>query len=108
MAERTRTGKRRHRVTIQSKTASQNDYGEPVYTWSDVATVWASVNDLTAQELIQGPAELQRVRTIITMRDRSDVTPETRIVWGSHTYDVESVVHQGSRVYMDVLCTEVI
>ena len=103
-----RIGKLRHRVTIQSKAESQNAYGEPTYTWSDVDTVWASVDDLSAREFIQGPAELQQVTTVITMRDRSDVTPETRITWGSHTYDVESVVHTGSRVYMEVLCVEAI
>lgn len=102
-------GNLRHRVTIQSKTESQDAYGEATYTWATVVTVWAAVEPLTAREFISGRAELQEVTTRIRMRSRDDVTPEMRCTWNGHTYDIESVIRIEERdIEMELLCTEAI
>lgn len=103
-----RAGELRQRVVIQSKSAVKNEYGEPIYSWSTLATVWAAVEPLTAREFIQGRAELQEVSTRIRMRYRDDVSAENRCTWNGHTYDIESVIHDPLRTELTLLCTEVV
>jgi SPP1 family predicted phage head-tail adaptor len=104
----TRIGQLRHRVVIEQKAVSQDSYGAPVETWSTLATVWASVDDLSAREGIQGRAELQSVTTVIRMRNRADVSAENRVTWGSHTYDIQGVVRGERRTHMELLCVEAV
>ena len=104
-----RAGELRHRVVIQSKSASQSaTTGEVTYTWAEVDTVWAAVEPLSEREFISGPAELQQVNTRILMRYRADVTSEMRCTWNGHTYDIESVIHDPMRTQLTLLCVEAV
>ncbi len=88
-----RAGELRERITIQAPTAVQNSYGEETITWSDVATVWASVEFLAGQERYQRAVD-QAVSTAtyrITMRYRDDVTEEHRIQWRGRYLGILSV-----------------
>lgn len=89
-------------VAIQSSTATQNSYGEPVLTWSTVATVWANVSvnrratDLERFVEATG-AEVQRTQYTVTIYYRTDVTERNRLVWGSETLDIEQVYDPDGR-----------
>lgn len=87
-----RAGRLRHRVTFQEKTLTQNEYGEAIETWADMATVWASVSPRGGREALTQAEETQTLRVDIRARSRDDVTPEMRATWNGHTYDIEQVV----------------
>lgn len=96
-------------MTIQEKSVAQNTTGEEVITWADVATVWAAVEPLRGSEF----AELERagaqVTTRIVMRYRSGILPEMRVVFGTHVYDVRSVVHVEERGReLQLMCRELL
>lgn len=38
-----RAGALNRRVTIQKRVQGQDDWGQPIDTWQDVATVWANI-----------------------------------------------------------------
>ena len=104
-----RAGQLRHRVTIQQKSVARNSYGEEVITWADVDTVWASVEPLRGREFIEMRRAGAEVTTRIRMRYRSGIAPEMRVVYGSHTYDIKSVVHVEERQReLHLMCREVI
>ena len=104
-----RAGRLRQRVTIQQKSATQNSYGEEVVTWSDVATVWGSVEPLRGQEFIEIRRAGAEVTTRIVLRYRSGIEPEMRVTYGAHTYDVMSVIHVEERQReLQLLCREVL
>lgn len=76
-------GKLSQRVRIDRKTTSQDaTYGTPVVTWSELATVYAEVQDVLpsraekAGEGIQIASRPARIR----MRYRSDITADMRCV----------------------------
>ena len=88
-----RIGELRERVTIQQKSATQDDFGAEVITWVDLATVWAKIEALTGREFItQGRAEAS-VTHKVTIRLREDVTPEMRLMWESQVLSIEAVLY---------------
>lgn len=109
MGQRRRIGHLRRRVTIQSKSVSQDaSTGASTTTWPDVDTVWASVEPLSEREFIQGRAELQEVTTKIVMRYRSGITSEMRCTWDGHIYDIESVIFDERMTRLTLLCSEAV
>lgn len=86
-----RIGKLRHRVTIQQPgTTRDPDTGESVPGWVDVATVWASVEPLSAREFIAAGATQSSVSARIVMRHRDDVTAGMRISYRGKVYNIHA------------------
>jgi SPP1 family predicted phage head-tail adaptor len=84
-------------VTFQEKTVIRNDFNEEVITWTDVCTVWGSVEDLSGREFLESRREGAEVTTRIRIRHRSDIVEEMRAVHGSRTFDVEAVLEPTGR-----------
>lgn len=104
-----RIGPLRHRVTIQRNTPAQNSFGEPVASWSALATIWANVLPSSGREnfIASGEQELATITHRVQMRYRNDLTPKMRIVWDGRNLDIESVQDpSGKREYLMVLCRE--
>lgn len=104
-----RAGQLRQRVTIQEKDPTQDEYGEPAPTWSDVATVWAAVEPLRGGEFLEARRLGAEVTTRIRIRYRDGITPEMRVVGGDHTYDIEAVIHVEERQReIQLMCRELL
>lgn len=92
-----RAGLLRQRVTLQEKTVTRNEFNEEIISWSDWATVWASVEDLSGREFLEAERAGAEVRTRIRMRYRSGVLEEMRAVWGSRTFEVKAVLEADTK-----------
>jgi SPP1 family predicted phage head-tail adaptor len=96
-----RSGPLRHRVTIQELVAGspqQNSGGEMDDTWTDVATVNASVEPLRGRELIAAQTTNSEVTGTIRMRYRSGITSKMRCVLdGTRYFDILGVVNTMER-----------
>ena len=104
-----RAGELRHRVTIKSKGASRDTFGQETITWTTVATVWAAVEPLSGREYLAGAQLEAAVDTRVRIRYLAGVVPEMQVVYGSHTYNLLSVVHVGeNRREMQLMCQEVL
>lgn len=101
-------GKLNRRVTIRKSTASQDaKFKTPVLMWSDLAAVWAEVEDALpsrAEKLADGiniAAKPCRVR----MRWRGDVTNAMRLVIDGREYRIiagPAAIH--NRTGIEVMC----
>ena len=80
------------RVTIQQQSTAVDEIGQPVVSWSDVATVWADVKDVSGREYIASGAEQSAVLTKITIRKRSGIVSAMRVLHGSGTYGIDAVL----------------
>ncbi|MFM0628855.1 phage head closure protein [Paraburkholderia xenovorans] len=89
-----RGGKLDRRITIQRRTNSKNDTGGNVAGWTDVDTVWASVNYLSGMErsatLHQG-GETADARTVFTMRYLSGIDETMRVLYDSKLFNIRFV-----------------
>ncbi len=76
-------------------------------TWTDFATAWADIQNLTGHELIAGQAVSNESRFNVTTRYVSGLTPAMRIVFGTRTFnilDVHNVDERNRRV--QIVCQE--
>lgn len=85
------------RIKFQSPAIGQDEYGAPLTGWTDVATVWASIEDLSGREFIAANATQNGVQTKITIRYRAGVLPAMRAVHGAVVYSIEAVLGQNRR-----------
>lgn len=93
-----RAGRLSERVTLQSLTAGQDEYGAPSTVWTDTATVSASVDDLTGREYVAAGGTQNAVTTKITIRYRAGVVPTMRVLADGVVYTVEAVLGQDKKM----------
>ena len=90
-------GRLNKRITIQSPATGQDATGEPTTGWTDVATVWASIVDVSGREYVAAGGMQNSAQTKITIRYRAGIVPSMRVVHGSDAYNVEAVLGQDRR-----------
>lgn len=90
------------RVTIQQKSTTPDEIGQPIETWTNFVTagdgkVWAEVNDVSGREYVAAGANQSAVLTKITIRYRAGVVSSMRVLHGTDTYSIEAALQQGPR-----------
>ena len=83
-----RAGKLRQVITYQAKTVTTDDYGGPVETWADFATVRASVAPLIGKDLMASMAAQSTAEMRINHRYLAGVTSAMRISWNGAEYEI--------------------
>lgn len=100
-------GKLRHRITIQQRTTDQDDYGQQLDRWDDVARAWADVEPLNGRELLAAAAVQAETTHTVTMRYRSGITPQLRINYNGRLFNILNVLDDNERHRtLTLLCSE--
>lgn len=103
-----RVGQLKHRVTVKYLNSGQDDIGQPVQTWSDLASIWADIRHLNGSESIRADADSSIVKASIRIRRRTDVTPAMRVYHGSTIYEIKAVLpDEQSRERLDLSCERI-
>jgi SPP1 family predicted phage head-tail adaptor len=97
-------GQLNQRVTLQSPSATQAANGEPIAGWTDVATVWASIVDVTGREYIAAGGTQNQAQTKIAIRYRAGIVPSMRVLHGAIAYNIETVLGQDKRTLV-LMCS---
>lgn len=100
--------KLRHRVTLQRYEQTRDEMGGVVETWADVATVWASIEPLSAREFIAAQSAQSQVSARIVIRYREGITAAMRILHNGRVYNIEGVLPdpRSGREYLTLPCSE--
>lgn len=98
-------GAMRHRVTIQRLTQVQDEAGQVQDQWVDVATVWAAIEGLGGREYWAAQQTVSHADHRITIRWRPDVTAAMRVVHGTRAFDVQAVIDDGRRRWLELLAS---
>lgn len=99
----------KHRISIQQLTPGQDEIGQPVAVWVEVAAVRASIEDLTGREYQAAQATQNPVQTRIRIRYRDGITPAMRALYGATVYNIEAVLDRdGGRKELQLMCTTVV
>ncbi|HHA2913483.1 TPA: phage head closure protein [Stenotrophomonas maltophilia] len=85
-------GKLRHRVLIQQQVTTRDGDGVEQTAWVDVATVWASVEPLSAREFIQSGQTQSAVTARITMRYRDGLSPSMRLAHRGEIFNIAGLL----------------
>ena len=95
-------GTLRKRITLQQQSTSVDTYGQQITTWTDVATVWASIEPSVGRELMAAQAVRLDQPTTITMRWQSAfASPKAvaamRVVYNGRIFNIYSVENEDER-----------
>jgi SPP1 family predicted phage head-tail adaptor len=95
-------GRLRTRITITQRGTAQDALGQPVATWSTVATVWADIRHPSGVQAVKGDADMSIVKASIRIRRRSDVDAGMRVTAGADVYDIKAVLPDADRKYLNL------
>lgn len=86
-------GKLRHRITIQAPGLTQDPVtGEMLPGWTEFASVWASIEPLSARDFIAAQSGQSEISARIVIRYRPGVLPTMRIIHRSKVYAIQGVL----------------
>ncbi len=87
-----RAGRLRHRLSLQSPTFTNTSVGTVVTTWPTAATIWGSIEPLRGREFYDSALINSDVTSRIVIRYTSDIEPNYRIVFGTRTFLIDSII----------------
>ena len=91
------------RVKLQERVTGQDAIGQPLTTWQDIATLWASVKHQTGLSAIKSGADVSIVKVSVRIRYRAGLNAGMRVLHGSVVMDVQAVLPHG-REWIDLVC----
>lgn len=97
------SGQFNKRVTLQSQSEAQDAAGQPVLTWADIATVWASIDAISGREYFASQANQAELQVRIRIRLRDGIKANMRVVHGADIYDIRAVLPQSREMHL--MCT---
>lgn len=103
-------GKKRHRIIFQEEVRTPDAAGGYSSAWQDIEsnpTVWAQIAPVSGTDVLRFGQLQQIVTHRITIRYRSDITPDLRIVKGNRIFQLRAVLDPAeSREMLEILAEE--
>lgn len=99
-------GRLDQRITLQQRVDAVNTLGENAYTWSDVATVWASADPKRGREFFAAAQQQAEAPVAFRIRWRSGVTERMRVLWNAQPFEIAAppVDAYGMKESIDLYC----
>ena len=97
-------GRLNRRCTLQAPGTMQDELGQPIPGWTDVATLWADIRMKSGLESIKAGAPVSVVQASIRVRYRAGITAGMRVVHNLVAYEIKAVLPDvGGREYVDLV-----
>lgn len=101
-----KSGKLRHRITIQTYTQTVQNNGEVTHNWSTFAERWASWKQVTATEIESQADQIEgRVSHEFLIRKTDGVTQDMRITYSGRTFNIVGVTADSTDERMQKITT---
>jgi len=92
------------RISIQSLGTTQDSTtGIVTEGWTTFATLWATIEPLTAREFLAAAATQSKVTARITIDYIAGVLPSMRVVHGTHTYKIEGPPLESAKTVRELI-----
>lgn len=99
-----RAGKLDRSIAIQRFTSTVNEYGTPVQSWTDVATVRAQIVQQSTEEFIRGFGASDETAVVFRVRWLSGVLLADRISFDGKLFNLKEVKEIGRRKGLELRC----
>lgn len=96
----------RERVTVEYAVENLGTSGETTLEWKEETTVWASVEGVSASEVIGAAQQAIEVTHRVRMRYLDGLTQKNRLKWRGRTLDIVSLLEHGDRSQHEAICVE--
>lgn len=102
-----RAGQLRHSVTIQRAIETRGADGSTAQTWITYASVFAAIEPVSGREYFAAQAEGSDVTHRVTIRYIKGLTTKDRVLFGTRTFDIESILNTGElNAELVLMCSE--
>jgi SPP1 family predicted phage head-tail adaptor len=99
------SGELDRRITIQEFSESVDTYGQRVKSFSTLATVWSKVVERIGSESENGDMISSTKKVEFTIRFRTDINEEMRIVYNNEVYKILTIQNDDARkAYLRLVC----
>ena len=97
------------RISVHYLETSRNQYGDIVKVVElERCRIWAKVYPLTAKNIDSVPENTNRISYRVTIRRRSDIKPDDKIIWRGRELRLLSPPYDLDKYYTAFECEEVI
>jgi len=103
-------GMMRKRVTLQNVSAVRDsNYGGVTTSAAAAATVWASIDPISARERLRLGENVAEATHVVKVRYTTNVAQTSRVVYGSRTFEVLSLIDVEERgKVIHLICKELV
>jgi len=105
-----RSGDLKKRVKISRQVAGSpavDEFGAPLMTWEELATVWAAVEPLNGREFWAQQQVQSSVSVRIRIRYLNSVLPGMKAEYNSKTYVIQNVIDKEEKHQeLQLMCSE--
>jgi SPP1 family predicted phage head-tail adaptor len=96
----------RERIQIERLGDDITDSGTPSGEWTEVCSVRADVESTAGKEGYEANQNTARLTHLVTLRYRSDIGPEMRVVWGARIFQIHAAIPDRRRTELTLQCEE--
>lgn len=96
-------------VVLQRRGTAQDAAGQPIEDWTTLRREWAEITPTSGREFMAASGERADVTHKVCVWYGSGVLPRDRILYGTRTFDIISVLdkNEGHRE-LDLMCREIV
>jgi len=98
-------GELKRLISLQVNTPTLNAFGEEIDSWAEITqgAVWAAVKYLRGFERVGSGQEASFGEALFTIRYRTGLTTQHRIVYDGDTYDILEVRDTGPGAMLEIV-----
>lgn len=98
-------GRLNRRCVLQAPVTAEDELGQPIPGWTDVATLWGDVRLRSGLESVKAGAVVSTVQASVRIRYRTGINAGMRVLVDSVPYEILAVQPDvGGREYVDLVC----
>lgn len=102
-----RAGSLRRQVMLQTRSPSEDTFGQQTQTWGGDTPVYADIEPLSGRELMAAQAVNTEITHQVVIRYRIGVTPAMRALYQGRVFNILSVIDdQMAHITLTLLCSE--
>ena len=98
-----RAGELCHRVTIQHKTTTYDEYNYETEAWTEFKKLWGKLDFLSVKDSINAKAAGSQTTARLKLRKRDDIHTGMRVLYDGQTFQIVSppkLDNENGRIYM--------
>lgn len=96
-------GNLRHRVTIQHKTTTYDEYNYETEAWTEYKKLWGKLEFLSVKDSLNAKAAGSETTARLKLRKRDDIDSGMRVLFDGQTFQIVSPPkpdNENGRIYM--------
>ena len=103
-----RIGDLKHMITLQAPTLTPDGMGGHKTTWADIATVWAAIWPVSANEQVKNMQVAGEITHRVRIRYRANIRPSWRVKFGDRYFNIVGppVNTEMRNEWLDLVCKE--